>query len=132
MRKASACLLLAFFLISHLAHAQTENVDTALVAKILAEGLEHSQVRYLASQLTDITGPRLTNSPGYMKAAHWAADQLKTWGLAHAELEPWGDFGYGWSVDKSYVAIKSPYYEPIIGYPLPWCGSTSGLISGDV
>jgi hypothetical protein len=132
MRNVPLCLLPVFLLIGFFVEAQTETIDNELVTKIREEGLQHSQVRYLASHFTDISGPRLTNSPGYMKAAQWAADQLKIWGLTHAGLEPWGDFGYGWSVDKSYVALKSPYYEPLIAYALPWSGSTNGLISGDV
>ena len=60
----------------------------------------HSQVMMIAHYLTDINGPRLTNSPGYISASEWAVKQLKSWGLQNVHLEPWGDFGPGWSVQK--------------------------------
>jgi len=30
------------------------------------------------------------------------------------------------------LALKAPYYEPIIAYPSPWCGSTNGAVTSDV
>ena len=48
---------------------QTDAVDTAMVSKIKEEGLKRSQVMDILSMLTDIHGPRLTNSTGFRKAA---------------------------------------------------------------
>ena len=66
-----------------------EPVDQAAVQKIRDEGLNHSKVMETAFYLTDVAGPRLAGSPGLKRAQNWAVNQLKSWGLANAKLEPW-------------------------------------------
>ncbi|NCD69649.1 M28 family metallopeptidase [Mucilaginibacter agri] len=109
-----------------------ETVDQAMVQKIREEGLNHSQVMKTAFYLTDVSGPRLSGSPGLKHAQDWAVSQLKTWGLANAGLESWGKFGKGWEVEKNYAAITVPYYHAIIAVPKAWTPSTAGPIKGDV
>ena len=75
--------------------------DAAAVDKIREQGLKQSQVMNYAFNLTDVSGPRLTNSPGYFRAANWAKNELSKLGLVNAALEPWGDFGKGWELKKS-------------------------------
>ncbi len=127
MRKQflSACLFCSF---SSLLFAQAD------VDKIKTEGLQHSKVMDIAFHLTDASGPRLTNSPGFLRAANWAKDELTKMGLVNATLEPWGDFGKGWEQTKCYVAMTAPYYVPFIAIPRAWTGSTPGkkMISSDV
>jgi hypothetical protein len=41
-------------------------------------------------------------------------------------------FGRGWYNEESYLAIKVPYYHPVIAYPFAWSESTAGLISAKV
>jgi hypothetical protein len=93
-----------------------EKLDMDAIGKIKQQGLEHSKVMDIAFQLTDVAGPRLTNSPGYFRAANWARGQLEKWGLTGARLEPWGDFGKGWELKKSYIAMTAPYYRPLSGF----------------
>jgi hypothetical protein len=88
--------------------------------KIKQQGLQQSKVMDYAFQLTDVSGPRLTNSPGYFRAANWAKAELAKLGLTNAALEPWGDFGKGWELKKSYIAMTAPYYRPLIGFPKTW------------
>jgi len=109
-----------------------EVIDLEVIHKIRQEGLKNSNVKDLAFYLTDAFGPRLTNSPGHRKAGEWAVRQLKTWGMENAMMEEWGEFGKGWNVDKCYVAMKAPYYFPLIAVPKAWTGSTNGLISDEV
>src|ERR1700709_617531 len=109
-----------------------EPVDQAAVQKIRDEGLNHSKVMDTAFSLTDVAGPRLAGSPGLKRAQNWAVNQLKSWGLANAKLEPWGKFGKGWEVQKNYAAIPLPYYQAIIAIPKAWMPGTNGLIKGDV
>lgn len=109
-----------------------ETVDQAAVAKIREEGLNHSKVMETAFYLTDVSGPRLANSPGLKRAQAWAVNQLKTWGMANAKLEPWGKFGKGWGVQKNYAAITVPYYHAIIAIPKAWTPGTNGLIKSEV
>ena len=114
------------------AFSQEEKLDMDMVEKIKAEGLKNSKVMDIAFHLTDVSGPRLTNSPGYLRAATWAKDKLTEWGLKNARLEPWGDFGKGWEQEKCYVAMRAPYYVPLIAVPQAWTGSTPGEIKSEV
>ena len=106
------------------AMAAQENVDLDFINKIKKEGMDNSQVMYIAHHLTDVSGPRLTNSPGFMRAANWAKDELTKWGLVNARLEPWGEFGKGWEQERCYVAMTSPYYEPLLAMPRAWTSGT--------
>lgn len=132
MKKYGISLLAV--LVAAVVFAQTETVDTEAVRRIRQEGLQHSKVMDIAFQLTDVSGPRLTASPGFMKAANWARTTLAGWGLQHAVLEPWGEFGKGWQQERSYVAMTKPYYQPLIAVPRAWTGSTpgAGVMKSDV
>ena len=124
-------LSLGFALAMTAACAQ-DTPDPAIVSKIEDQAFNHSQVMDIAFHLTDVSGPRLTNSPGFFRAANWVKETLAKWGLKNAALEAWGDFGSSWELDKSYLALKIPYYQPLIAYPKAWTGGTNGLVSGDV
>ena len=113
-------------------HAQDEKLDLPTIQKIRDEGLQHSNVMDIAFHLTDASGNRLTASPGFYRAARWAKQQLSDWGLVNAALDPWGDFGKGWELQKSYVALTAPYYKPLIAYPKAWCSGTNGPRSAGV
>ncbi len=131
------CLWFAFVCTSLLlpalyTRAQDEKLDLATIQKIRQEGLQNSHVMDIAFHLTDASGDRLTASPGFMRAANYAKQQLTQWGLTGAALDPWGDFGKGWELQKSYVALTAPYYKPLIAFPKAWCGGTDGLKSASV
>lgn len=120
MRKQYLLLLLAVFIIKA-GFSQSDATD-----KIKNEGLQHSGVMNFAFHLTDVSGPRLTNSPGFFRAANWAKDELMKMGLQNVALEPWGDFGKGWEQNKCYLAVTSPYYFPVVAIPRAWTGGTPG------
>ena len=109
-----------------------ERLDLDVIDKIKKEGLKNSKVMEIAFQLTDVNGPRLSGSPGFTKAANWAKSQLERWGLENAALEPWGEFGKGWELKKSYVAMTAPYYKPMIAYPKTWTKGTKGLKNAEI
>ena len=60
------------------------------------------------SWLTDVYGPRLTNSPGFRKAGDWAVKEMTSWGLVNVKLQPFGPFGRGWTNDKFYMMATTP------------------------
>ena len=68
-----------------------EPVDLDAITRIKAEGFERSQVMDMAWWLTEVHGPRLTNSPQMRAAADWTVKKLTEWGLANVKQEPWGD-----------------------------------------
>jgi carboxypeptidase Q len=108
--------------------------DAGAINKIRNEGLVNSKVMDLALHLTDLSGPRLTNSPGFFRAANWAKDELAAMGLVNAALEPWGDFGTGWEQTRCSVAMTAPYYCPLVAIPRAWTAGTPGRkpIQGEV
>lgn len=103
----------------------TEPVDMGMVMKIKNEGFNNSKVMDLLFQLTDVNGPRLTGSAGMKAAEEWAHKTFTDWGLANAAIEPWGSFGKGWEIQKSYVAMTTPYYQQLIGVPKAWTPGTN-------
>lgn len=120
------------FITAALSCSATWAQDADAVSKIKEQGLKQSQVMNYAFNLTDVSGPRLTNSPGYFRAANWAKNELAKLGLVNAALEPWGDFGKGWELKKSYIAMTAPYYRPLIGFPKTWTRGTNGLKNAEV
>jgi carboxypeptidase Q len=109
-----------------------QEIEQDAIAKIRKEGLENSKVKEIAHQLTDVSGPRLTNSPGFQRAAEWSVKEMKKWGLQNSRIEEWGEFGKGWQVEKSYLAMTKPYYMPFIAIPKAWTSGTSGVVNGEV
>ncbi len=109
-----------FFAISLFAQSSDD-----VIQKIKDEEKTHSQITMIAHKLTDVCGPRLTNSPGFKRALAWVTQTLKEWGLQNAGPEAWGEFGKGWSTETSYLAMKVPYYQPLIAYPVAWTKGTN-------
>src|ERR1017187_7477733 len=110
-------------LLSFVALAQ-ERVDLATLHKIKEEAFQNSHVMENEFYLTDVHGPRVTNSPGYFAAADWVVKQLTEWGIsAHQEKWP---FGRGWTFTKFSAHLTAPQYAPLIGYPQAWTQGTNG------
>jgi carboxypeptidase Q len=107
-----------------------EKVDTEVVNKIKEEGLKKSQVMETISFLTDVHGPRLTNSPQLRTAAEWTKGRLTKWGLENVHLEPWGPFGRGWSLEAFTANMIEPSFSPLIAVPKAWSPSTPKTIRG--
>ena len=122
--------IFASLLLAPVPFGTAQEVDLEVVHRIKQEAFEGSKVMDHLFYLTDVNGPRLTNSPGYRKAAEWAAATLRGWGLANAGLEPWGEFGRGWSLERFEAHLLEPSYAPLDGIPLAWSGSTDGPVSG--
>jgi carboxypeptidase Q len=104
--------------------------DLEVVHRIKQEAFKRSQVMKIMFQMTDVYGPRLTNSPGMDAAAVWAVGQANEWGLENAALETWEPFGRGWSTSRFTAHLLEPRYAPLIGVPLAWSPGTDGPIMG--
>jgi hypothetical protein len=104
--------------------------DTAVLARIRAEGFQHSKVLETAMGLSDLNGPRLAGSSGYLRAARWARDRMAAWGLAKAALEPWGVHPAPWELDRFSVEMTAPRYLRITAFPRAWSPSTAGIVTG--
>ena len=109
------------------AQQQQERVDHDAIYRIKTEGFQRSEVMTIMSWLTDVYGPRLTNSPGFRKSGEWAVKEMSGWGLANVKLEPWGPFGKGWTNDKFYAMATTPGGSfPLIGMSTAWTPGTDG------
>src|SRR5258708_1038569 len=107
-----------------------EKVDLSAIYRIKNEAFENSKVMDTAFYLTDVHGPRVTNSPGYRGAAEWASKRLTEYGLSNVKLETFS-FGKGWSLTHFYAGMTEPQYAPLIGFPLAWSAGTNGMVSGE-
>lgn len=112
--------------------APTETVNTEMMAKIRAEGLERSKIMDTLSHLTDVIGPRLTGSPQMKAANEWTRSKMAEWGLVNTAVEPWGEFGRGWSFDRISAHVTEPVPFPLIAYPKAWTPGTNGTVSSEV
>jgi len=102
--------------------SSSTKAPTDPIARIRDEGLNRSQVMKTVSYLTDVIGPRLTGSPEMKRANEWTRDQLMSWGLTNAQLEPWGPFGRGWSLKRFSAQLLTPRAMPLIGMDKPVVG----------
>lgn len=122
-----ACAVLAIPLVG----LAQETVDADILAKIRDEGMNRSQVMELASWLTDVHGSRLTGTPALRAAQQWCLDTMRQWGLSNTVLEPWGEFGRGWSLRRATLQMLEPAFSPLIAWPLAWTGGTGGIVRGE-
>ena len=108
-----------------------EKVDTATIARITAEAMDHSQIMDIMSWMTDVYGPRLTWSPNTKRAADWAMATMKSWGLVNVHLENWYQpNALGWA--NEYFALNAVSPNPFIveAVPRAWSAGTAGKVSG--
>ena len=122
---SALCVLAAAAAIS--AQAQ-ERLNLEAIHAIKTEAFQNSHVMENEFYLTDVHGPRLTNSPQYFEAADWAVKQLSEWGVK-AHQEKWA-FGRGWQFIHYSAHLIEPQYAPLIGFPLAWTKGTNGTVTG--
>jgi hypothetical protein len=120
---SSLCATLALF-------AQ-EQIDPAVVHRIKQEAFDNSHVMEDLFYLSDVIGPRLTGSPGFMNAANWAVERMKTYGLSDAHLESVGPAVRSWRLTRFSAAIVEPTYSPILAVVMPGSESTDGVLTGE-
>lgn len=110
--------------------AQTEPVDTAMIRRIEAEGMDHSTVMHSLSYIADVIGPRLTGSPALKQAVDWVTGRLRDLHMDNVHQETW-DFGRGWTLEGLTLEMTAPRYFPLTGYPEAWTPSTRGVVQGE-
>ena len=108
-----------------------DQADLDALYRIKQEATTNSKVMETLSYLTDVNGPRLTNSPMMHQAAEWTQKQLTSWGLANVHTEKWGPFGRGWVNEHTSITMTAPQPFVILGYPKAWTPGTTGEVSGE-
>ena len=129
-RNALLILLLAVAVVPVGAQAPGP-ADLNAISQIKDEGFNHSQVMDTMSYLTDVYGPRLTNSPNVKQAAEWTMSKMKEWQLANVHQESWGPFGKGWSNERFSLQVISPRPFPLIAYAKAWTPGTTGVVTAE-
>jgi len=109
------------------AQGEWSTPDISAIGAFQEEGL-HSHVLEVLGYLTDVYGPRLTNSPNIREAGEYAVKTLASWGLANVHEESWGPFGRGWSNELMEANEIAPRHFPLIAYPKAWTPGTSGPV----
>ncbi|MBS1832826.1 MAG: M20/M25/M40 family metallo-hydrolase [Acidobacteria bacterium] len=126
LKKPLACLATAALL-----STAQEPVNLRAIHEMKMEAFENSKVMDTVFQLTDVNGPRLTNSPGHRSAADWVVKELKSYGLTNVHLEPFKAFGRSWNYTRYEGHMLAPSYQPLIGYPMAWSEGTNGVAKGE-
>jgi carboxypeptidase Q len=107
------------------------SVDLSMLSAIRSEGLNHSKVMDHAGWIADVFGPRVTGSENLDRAAQWAQEQMKSWGLVNVHEERF-PFGKGWSLQHFDASIVEPNYQPLIGFPKSFTPGTKGRVAAEV
>ncbi|HEX8475326.1 MAG TPA: M20/M25/M40 family metallo-hydrolase [Pyrinomonadaceae bacterium] len=102
------------------------------IERIKEEGLKRSQIMQTLDYLTNVIGPRLTNSPNMRRANNWTRDKLTEWGMQNAHLEAWGPFGRGWTLRRFSAEIIEPQAFPLLAYPKAWSPGLDAPLTGEV
>src|SRR5579885_668025 len=108
-----------------------DKADLSVVHRIRDEAFNRSEVMETLFNLTDVNGPRVTNSTGFRSAADWVVKKLEGYGLTNVKQEPWGAFGRSWNLTHYEGHMIEPQYSPLIGFPLAWTDATNGAVRGD-
>jgi hypothetical protein len=121
-------VFIAFICISPLISAQDTD---AVVAAIVKEANENSQLTQLGHQLMDVIGPRLVGTPQMKKANDWIVAQYGEWGIS-ASNEQYGDWR-GWERGITHVDMLSPRVVSLDATQLAWSPATSKKgVTGEV
>jgi carboxypeptidase Q len=130
--RAMAATLVVTLLASLPALGQTSDApDLDAIYRIKQEATANSRVMETLSYLTDVHGPRLTNSPIMHSAARWTQQQLRAWGLANVRTEAWGPFGRGWVNEHVSATMHEPQPFVLQAYPKAWTPGTNGAVTGE-
>ena len=105
--------------------------DEDAIARIMDEGLNHSELPERASELLDRIGPRLTNSPGMRKAEDWAVAEFRDLGLTNVHKEGF-TFGRGWEMVSTEVRMVTPRPLELTAIPMTWTPDTNGTIQAEI
>ena len=100
-------------------------------ARIMDQGLNHSQVMATAQYMADVIGGRMTNSPAMRRAEAWTQERYRAWGLVNVHKEPFA-FGRGWWIERSSVRMTSPRPIQLTAIPIAWTPATSGALTAPV
>jgi carboxypeptidase Q len=104
--------------------------QSPVVAGIVKEATDNSQLEKLAHELLDGIGPRLVGTPQFDQAGKWALEKYKGWGIT-ARQEKWGEWR-GWQRGVSHIDMVSPRIKSLEGTQLAWSPGIKKAITAEV
>ena len=105
--------------------------DPVTLNRIADAAFNHGEVVETAAYLADQIGGRMTNSPAMRAAERWTQSKFKAWGLQDVRAEGY-DFGRGWWIESSSVAMVAPRPLTLRAIPIAWTPSTNGPMTAAV
>ncbi len=122
MKNVIKLLLIICLVPASVCFAQTK--DSLMVAAIIKEASENSQLENMANELLNGIGPRLVGSPKMQQAHDWAVAKYTGWGIT-ARNEKWGEWR-GWERGISHIDMVQPWVKTLEGTQLAWSPNTGG------
>ncbi len=127
MRIKIALFTLAFAvqIVCQFAFAQ----EDPIVAAIIKEANENSQLKRMSHELMDGIGPRLVGSTKMVQASDWAIAQYQQYGIS-ARRENYGTWR-GWDRGITHVDMISPWTKTLEATQLAFSPSTKKAVKGE-
>lgn len=121
-RRALSCSTFVFILVATVSAANLDELksDADALAASVYTGPSMATLR----ELTDGVGGRLTGGPAYNKAADWAMEKFRSYGLANVHVEPF-NMPNGWLRGSASGRLIAPISRPLHLESLGWSPSTS-------
>ncbi len=121
--KSLKSLLLGLLIFSSI-FTQAQYGDSSVIAAMMKEEFNNSQLKPLAHELMDEIGPRLIGTSKLQKANDWLVAKYKSWGI-DARNEKWGEWR-GWERGISHIDMIAPWVKSLEGTQLAWSPSSKG------
>lgn len=99
----------------------------ALAAEIAA----HSEMQQNLEELCDDIGPRMTGTPGMLRAQEWAMRKLASYGAAKVHMESY-DLGRPWQRGPAQARLLNASGIQLKVVQKAWTDGTHGIIRADV
>src|SRR5579884_2629463 len=105
--------------------------DSAVIARLVDEGMHRSHTAADLEYLLDVIGPRMSGTPGIIHAGAWAQQKFREYGLDGIHSEGW-TFGVGWRRGPMTLRMLAPQQREMLGVSWAWAPGTNGPLAGDV
>ena len=103
-----------------------------VIAAIIDEGKNNSQVWETLTYISEEIGPRLTGSSALERANVWSRDRFTELGLTGARLHRWGEVPVRFDRGPSSVTMVTPVEREIEFTTRAWGAGTDGPVRGRV
>ncbi len=122
MKNALTLLLIVCLIPAGNSIAQSK--DSLVVAAIIKEATQNSNLKKMAHELMDVIGPRLVGTAKMQLANDWAVAMYNSWNIT-ARNEKWGEWR-GWERGITHIDMIEPWIRSLEGTQLAWSPNTGG------